>query len=640
MKNFTPLETLFAADHSAELPLFLSPDKNIITWQEWLTRVVQWRHIISQQSGDRWALYHPCAAEFSACLFALLSLNKTVCLPGNRQPDFVTRLSHVVDGFAGDFEKLAPSLIRSDLPLSTDEDLGALSALRDITLNNSTPLIQVFTSGSSGDPQAIGKNLRQLSQEVKHLHMLWGNHRQALVTGTVSHQHIYGLLFRVLWPLAAGWCSDTHPCEYFEELALRHISDQAGLISQAERFNQANYAGQPEPVGQRPRLLISSPTHLSRIPVILDAAVTNGLAAIFSSGAPLMRSDSLHAKTQLGTGVLEIFGSSETGGIAWREQHDKDTDSLWQPLPEVDVRLAADNTETANAQDPDCLEVRSAHLLDDQQWYCTSDRVHFGDERLGNNEHLGNNRHFALLGRADRIVKVEGKRVSLDEMEGLLMQSSWIQQTHLLQLTGSRSELGAVIALTEEGKNALKEHGKRAINMHFKEHLLSCFERPTLPRKWRYIEALPVNTQGKLQRTALLNLFKKTKPETEALISEQKTDLPTTLSTHNASGKQTRELFIPHNLRYFDGHFDQAPILPGVVQIHWAEHFARTAFAPEGEFLRMEVIKFQKVITPGDTVNLDLTYDSAKNKITFAYHSPRGQHSSGRIVLEKQDTTV
>lgn len=624
MNYFTPLETLFAAPRDAALPVFLSPQQQITDWQTWLSHIGQWRELFQQQPAQRWALFHPCAAEFSACLFALLSLGKTVYLPGNRQPEVVKRLSALVDGFAGEWEAHQPTLNRSSSPSNTSAE--ALAELRSLRLDMLTPLIQVFTSGSSGEPQAIPKNLRQLSDEVSHLYSLWGRDcPNALMLGTVSHQHIYGLLFRVLLPLSAGWCTDTHPCEYIEELALRHLPLECSAA--------------PDQSPPRPRLLASSPTHLSRIPATLEPAVTRDLHGIFSSGAPLLRASSLQARNRLGVGVREVFGSSETGGIAWREQSSPTADAPWQPLPGVQVRLSnsGDTIEETPSEESRCLEVRSAHMLDPCSWYRTSDRVKFNDQG-----------HFSLLGRADRIVKVEGKRVSLDEMEKHLQQHPWVALTSALLLDAEsehtkprgRTEMAAVVVLSETGQQALASQGKHAINLHFREHLLSYFERPTLPRKWRYVDRLPLNSQGKLQRQALVSLFHKTEnltAESHKAASPQlssRPTLPTVLSvTPNEPGGQRLQLHIPADLLYFDGHFEQAAILPGVVQIHWAEHFARHYFEVQGEFSSMEVIKFQKVVTPESQVVLDLAYDTRKHKITFAYHSPAAQHSSGRIVL-------
>ncbi|MFD2980293.1 AMP-binding protein, partial [Klebsiella pneumoniae] len=65
--------------------------------------------------------------------------------------------------------------------------------------------ISLCTSGSSGEPKRIDKQLRQLAIEVQVLEDLWGaDLGPACIIGSVATQHIYGLLFRVLWPLCAG----------------------------------------------------------------------------------------------------------------------------------------------------------------------------------------------------------------------------------------------------------------------------------------------------------------------------------------------------------------------------------------------------------------------------------------------------
>ncbi|MFW0778560.1 MAG: hypothetical protein ACN2B6_12665, partial [Rickettsiales bacterium] len=68
------------------------------------------------------------------------------------------------------------------------------------------------------------------------------------------------------------------------------------------------------------------------------------------------------------------------------------------------------------------------------------------------------------------------------------------------------------------------------------------------------------------------------------------------------------ELTIPEDIRYFSGHFDQAPILPGVVQIHWAIALGKQHLSCEGDFKQMEAIKFQQIIAPNSTVTLSLQY--------------------------------
>ena|SRR5471032_1413732 len=93
------------------------------------------------------------------------------------------------------------------------------------------------------------------------------------------------------------------------------------------------------------------------------------------------------------------------------------------------------------------------------------------------------------------------------------------------------------------------------------------------------------------------------------------------------------ELTAPSNLLYFDGHFDVAPILPGVVQVEWAIHYGRQYFPLPPLFKGINALKFQQVIQPNQPVRLELLHDALKGSLQFRYLSEAGQHASGRVVL-------
>ncbi|MCG7565691.1 thioester dehydrase [Pseudoalteromonas sp. CnMc7-15] len=90
-------------------------------------------------------------------------------------------------------------------------------------------------------------------------------------------------------------------------------------------------------------------------------------------------------------------------------------------------------------------------------------------------------------------------------------------------------------------------------------------------------------------------------------------------------------LSLAPQLDYFKGHFPDAPILAGVVQLDWAIHYGRKYFGYQNAVENVEVLKFQVVMTPGLEVTLALEKKSAK--VTFRYYSHKGQHASGRIVF-------
>lgn len=94
------------------------------------------------------------------------------------------------------------------------------------------------------------------------------------------------------------------------------------------------------------------------------------------------------------------------------------------------------------------------------------------------------------------------------------------------------------------------------------------------------------------------------------------------------------QLTVPADLDYFPGHFPQAPVLPGAVQVGWALQLAASHLGTPPRCREIEALKFQRVLQPGDAVTLSLRLDRARGKLHFAYREGHITYSSGRLVLE------
>lgn len=94
-------------------------------------------------------------------------------------------------------------------------------------------------------------------------------------------------------------------------------------------------------------------------------------------------------------------------------------------------------------------------------------------------------------------------------------------------------------------------------------------------------------------------------------------------------------LHVPAGLDYFSGHFPNMPVLPGVVQIHWAVHYAAQYFPLVGGFTSMEHIKFQSLVLPDAKLALSLHWSAEKQQLEFSFSNSERKHSSGRIVFGK-----
>ncbi|TWO84494.1 aconitate hydratase [Shewanella algae] len=429
---------------------------DIVTGSLFATQVYHLHQRLQARPEKRWLLACDSSDLFAVGLCAALLSGKQIILPANTQPGTLSELTQEFDAIVSDRPlcegkiwlelKKELSLPHSPWPQMAEEDeFGELL---------------LFTSGSSGQPKAVRKRLQQLDAEVSVLEQTFAAHLpHCSVIATVSHQHIYGLLFKILWPLAASRPFLSDLVEYPETLS----------------YYTALF----------PNLcLISSPAQLSRLPDALEhERQLHTPSLIFSSGGPLSLEAAQGVKRCYGSLPIEVYGSTETGGIGYRRQQSSDTP--WQAFAPMELSNDSDGA----------LLLRSPYLEDNGQYRC-EDKVRL----LGEGQ-------FCLEGRLDRIVKIEEKRLSLVQMETLLNAHPWVTQSHLLLLENPRVQLGAAVELSAAGKAQLEAEGKLSINNALKAHLLNQFERVTLPRRWRYPQQLPLNAQGKLLKNDILELF-------------------------------------------------------------------------------------------------------------------------------------
>jgi len=430
---------------NTEQTLFTNKEK-VLTAAQWLQQVQAASQVIAQQPCSTVLLYQTDTQLFSVWFFALCLQGKQIVLASDTQPDTLKyAMAHC------DWQ--IPDRLPTTMPEASSTSLESLLLCGDIR-------ISFFTSGSTGAPKLIHKTLTLLLTEVQTLQQQFSTQLapNCLFAATVSHQHIYGLLFRLLWPLCHG------------RLIFR---EQIRFLEQWQALLQ-----------QHPTVLIASPAHLSRFDDIacLSAYSVNS-CAVFSSGGPLSDMVPPLFIKALGAAPIEVFGSTETGGIGFRQRHQPDTP--WQVFDGITI---GQNDELA-------LTLTSPYLGHNER-YTTQDKVSLLDER-----------HFQLLGRLDRIVKLEEKRLALPEMEQHCLSSELVVAAAAIVLQQGRPQLAVAVVLSPVGEQLLARSGKLAVNKQLKQHLMQRFERVMLPRKFRYVACLPYNPQGKLPQQQLEALF-------------------------------------------------------------------------------------------------------------------------------------
>lgn len=407
---------------------------------------------LQHQQGDRWALCCEDGYRFIVALLATLHAGKIPVLPGHSRPALLNEQRALFDGVLSDapLEWPGTQLVVDTAP--TLNDVVQFPPLRD------DAVIELFTSGSTGQPKRIVKPIVCLDREAGLLSAQFAERLAGCrVVASVTPQHLYGLTFRIFLPMALGLPLHATMLAFPEQLA---------ALSHAHRY-----------------AFISSPAFLKRLDPQL---VPPPLALALSAGGVLDWQDAQNSAAWLKVWPDEIYGSTETGVIAWRYREGENP--RWQPFPGIHF-----------ARQGAAFRVYSP-LIADVNGFMLEDVLQ-----------LSANGHFHLLGRHGRVVKIEEKRVSLSEIEQRLLTLEGIREAVALPVTRhGRQSVGVLLVLDDDTRQRWQNGEGKALEQAWRRALRPWLEPVAVPRYWRVIDEIPVNSMNKRVYAQLQELLHET----------------------------------------------------------------------------------------------------------------------------------
>ncbi|MFK7895787.1 MAG: class I adenylate-forming enzyme family protein [Myxococcota bacterium] len=530
-------------------------------------------HVLLVIDRDRYAM----AVSFLGAIAA----GHAVALPPNSRRDSVLAVhdreetvATIHDSDAGmhfRFEKLLEAGAGAP-PLPPDFSVSDLDA---------PILATVFTSGSTGPMAAWPKSPGALLGEGRVLGDLFDVSAEERIVGTVAPGHIYGLLFTVLLPLLRGaaFCRDT---PLHAEAVARAVSTFDATV------------------------LVTVPVQLRALNGLSSEAFPN-LKRVFSSTGPLPADISDAFRARHGLSVTEIFGSTETGGIAYRERAGESPggDEWWTPLTSVRVSGGADGR----------LRVDSPFV----------DRSGFETEDLVRIEEDG---RFTHLGRADGVVKIGGRRVQVGEVEECIRQHESVIDAAVVAVpaSGARGHqlLAAIVPET-------------ASTDEIRKALLKRFEPSCLPRRMLRVSALPREENGKLLRARLLRLFGL---RADGHAENWKMDWRPAVRSRDGEAERVEvEVDLPDDYAWFEGHFDDYAVLAGAAQLkELILPAVESAFPDLGRLESMNRVKFLERIVPGAALRITLVHEDSSARVQFRIDERDGATcSAGHLIFAGPD---
>lgn len=526
--------------------------------------------ILMAVSSDRYA--------FAVALFAAWAQGISVALPPNTRPETLAQIQQAAQARTMIHDMDFDGGVHIDAWVSDDgvlkpETSEAAAPQSLYAWPSDAVVATLFSSGTTGGtPTAAPKCTAQLLGEARMLaDTLFP--KGARVVSTVHPGHIYGLLYSVLAPLMCDG-SFIRETPFFPE-----------SVSAAVAKHQSD-------------VLVSVPAHLATFESI-EPKHFDSLTRIISSTAPLKEALATRTLERFTLDVTEVLGSSETGGMAMRLFP---SNHAWTPLSGVTLR----------ADDDGRLWVDSPYLSSSlPRPYCSAERVEF----------KGNS--FVYLGRMDGVIKIGGRRISLSDMEACVLEVDGVNDAALAVddaggLHGKRLQL-AVVA----------DHSNKTAIV---EHLRQYFEASTLPRRIRFVQKLPREANGKLQRARLNAVFEENiQPQTNVL--ELRWLDPPSDPSDTILLKASYTLEVPTSYQWFEGHFDGHPLMAAAVQLHDIIEPAVHKFLGDGHIQHILRMKFSSAIKPGD--QLEIRVKGRASALHFSIWRADTCCTSGRLVWEQ-----
>ena len=398
--------------------------------------------------------------DFMVLLAAALLNGQVTVLPPSRAP---RAIEAAIDGWSALL--FAESLNELHLPDHLEGSIGDIESLATQMLHASGE-VHVFTSGSTGDPVRHVKSWEILVGGAALTAELIGRAGlepgQCMIVGTTPHQHMFGLEAAVFTGLAHGYCLYDAPVFYPADLEV--------LVARAKAL------------GINDLVLVTSPPHLK----FLQAALrqTPEIRCIISATAPLHRDIAVNLEADIECQVFEIYGSTETGSLAWRRTA---IEELWTPLD--GFRLTPS----------------------EEGWFADAPHLTSG-AILGDDIEMRGNGQFRLLGRHGDMVRIAGKRQSLGALNAALTAMQGISDGLVIRETVDGEDRLSVLVVPNPAGGLDADALRTAVRRHMRTH----FDPVFVPRRIQIITRLPRDQTGKIAAhdlAALIDAIKISSPD-------------------------------------------------------------------------------------------------------------------------------
>ena len=338
----------------------------------------------------------------------------------------------------------------------------------------------LYTSGTTGRPKGAMLSHDNLSSNAKVLQSYWHWEAGDVLLHALPIFHVHGLFVALHCALLNG-----SKVIFLSKFSLPAIKENL----------------------PRSTVMMGVPTFYVRL--LEDPEFTtdmcNNMRLFIAGSAPLLAETFKAFENVSGHKILERYGMTEAGMITSNPYDgDRIPSTVGFPLPEVSARVADDKGNEIERGEVGILEIKGPNVF--QGYWCMPEKTaeEFRDDGFfitGDMATMDQEGRISIVGRAKDLVISGGYNVYPKEVENAIDEIDGVKESAIIGVPHPDFGEGVTAIIIKESHSDITEENV----MSYLKEKIARFKQPN---KIFFLDELPRNTMGKIQKKALRDTYR------------------------------------------------------------------------------------------------------------------------------------
>ncbi len=337
----------------------------------------------------------------------------------------------------------------------------------------------IYTSGTTGRSKGAMVTHRNLVSNARALTQVWQFSSDDVLLHALPIFHVHGLF-------VANHCALT----------------SGARILWNNRFNAQAVVRQLETA----TVFMGVPTYYTRLLAEsgLSRESCEGMRMFISGSAPLLAETHSEFERRTGHRILERYGMSEAGMITSNPYHgERRAGTVGLPLPGIEVRVVDEADQALAEGQKGAIQVKGENVFSGYWRMPEKTKQEFTDDgwfRTGDIGVFDTDGYLSIVGRAKDLIITGGYNVYPKEIELALDELPQVAESAVIGVP--HDDFGEAVTAVVVGKPGAKADEEKIIAA-----LKSKLAGYKVPKRVYFVDALPRNAMGKVQKNLLRERF-------------------------------------------------------------------------------------------------------------------------------------